>query len=1129
FMLPAAWVVVDALPVTANGKLDRAALPPPGSARPELANAYEAPVGDAEARLCAAFAASLALDKVGRRDNFFELGGSSLLAVRLVDRLRRDGDAALDVLTFFRDPTPLALARHRDRADAIEPARLARPRSAGAEAGAEPIAIIGMSGRFPGAADIESFWANLCEGRESITRFAPGELDPSIPPGLREDPAYVPARGVIDGVEMFDAAFFGISPREAELMDPQQRLFLELCWECLERAGHAPGAQDGPVGVFAGMYNATYFQHHVSAHPGQVEKLGAFQVMLDNEKDFIAPRVAHKLDLTGPAVSVHTACSTSLVAICQAMESLRNGQCEMALAGGASITCPPRSGYLFQDGAMLSPDGHTRSFDAEARGTVFSDGAAVVLLKRLADAQADGDPVIAVIRGGAINNDGGTKASFMAPSSEGQAAVVAMAQRDAGVDARSISYVEAHGTATPIGDPIEVEGLVKAFRRDTPDTGFCRLGSVKSNVGHLVIAAGATGVIKTALALAERRIPPSLHYTAANPAIDFAHSPFVVNDQLHEWTSEPGVPRRAGVSSFGVGGTNAHVVLEEAPAALPAEPGSGPQLLLLSARTATALGAAATRLGAHLAAASDLELADVAWTLAVGRKAFAHRLAVVADSAGSAGAQLASAETAAAASRSVPAQASDVVFLFPGQGAQYAGMGRALHASEPVFRNAFDACASALREQGGFDLAACVFADDPAALLPTAVMQPATFAIEYALAQWWMSLGIRPAAMIGHSVGEFVAATLAGVFTLRDAIALVARRGELMQAQPAGAMLSVRLPLDALQARLPEGLALAAENAPGACVVAGPTGAIEDFRAALEADGIAARLLQTSHAFHSAMMEPVLAPFRAALAAVELGRPQLPLVSTALGDWLDAAQAGSIEYWTQHLRVPVRFSAALSKVLDAPSRVLLEVGPRHTLTTLSRQQLGAARERIAAVPSLADAADAERAALLQAAGQLWSRGVALDVARLDHRARRRRVRLPTYPFERQRCWLDAAPAASPNPSLAEPTPVAAASAAEETSMPQVATPADRRPRLVNQLKAVFEDITGIELDDADSASNFIELGLDSLMLTQVALHLSRVFPVKVTFRQLMVDHASLDRLAALLDEQMPPDAPAAAP
>src|SRR5690242_1835667 len=411
-------------------------------------------------------------------------------------------------------------------------------------------------------------------------------------------------------------------------MDPQQRLFLELCWECLERAGHAPGAQDGPVGVFAGMYNATYFQHHVSAHPDQVGKLGAFQVMLDNEKDFIAPRVAHKLDLTGPAVSVHTACSTSLVAICQAMESLRSGQCEMALAGGASITCPPRSGYLFQDGAMLSPDGHTRSFDAEARGTVFSDGAAVVLLKRLADAQADGNPIIAVIRGGAINNDGGTKASFMAPSSEGQAAVVAMAQRNAGVDARSISYVEAHGTATPIGDPIEVEGLVKAFRRDTPDTGFCRIGSIKSNVGHLVIAAGATGVIKTALALHEERLPPTIHYERPNPAIDFTASPFVVNDRATAWP-RGAAPRRAGVSSFGVGGTNAHAVLEEAPLRPQAAAAQGPQRLQLAARTPAALEAMAAQLADHLERHPALNLADAAHTLQHGRARFAHRLAVV--------------------------------------------------------------------------------------------------------------------------------------------------------------------------------------------------------------------------------------------------------------------------------------------------------------------------------------------------------------------------------------------------------------------------------------------------------------------------------------------------------------------
>ncbi|HEX7112123.1 MAG TPA: amino acid adenylation domain-containing protein, partial [Mizugakiibacter sp.] len=534
FMVPASWVFLDALPVTANGKLDRRALPAPARTRPELAEAYEAPAEAQEQRLCEAFAAALEIDRVGRRDNFFALGGTSLLAVRLLERLRRDGIADIATTTFFREPTPAALAAaaHGEGATAaIEASRMGR-RSAGAGDEREPIAIVAMAGRFPGAADVETFWQNLCDGRESISFFGAAELDASIPPAQRADPAYVPARGVLEDVELFDAAFFGISPREAELMDPQQRVFLELCWACLERGGYAPDAHAVPVGIFAGMYNATYFQRHVVAHPDLIDKVGAFQVMLGNEKDYITTRVAHKLNLTGPAIAVHTACSTSLVAVCQAADALRRGQCGMALAGGVAVTCPPRSGYLYQEGAMLSPDGHTRSFDADAQGTVFSDGAAVVLLKRLSDALADGDTVYAVLRGHAVNNDGGVKASFTAPSSEGQAAVVAMALDAAGVDARTVSYVETHGTATPLGDPIEIEGLTKAFRRDTADSGFCRIGSVKSNLGHLVIAAGATGLIKTALALHTRTLPPSINFVAPNPAIDFARSPFVVHTSL---------------------------------------------------------------------------------------------------------------------------------------------------------------------------------------------------------------------------------------------------------------------------------------------------------------------------------------------------------------------------------------------------------------------------------------------------------------------------------------------------------------------------------------------------------------------------------------------------------------------
>lgn len=1140
YMIPGAFVQLDALPLTENGKLDRRALPAPARQRPELVHAFEPAVGALEASLCAAFGEILAVDGVGRHDNFFELGGDSMLAARLLQRLQQAGTHAAVIPTaqLFRYPTPAMLAGSLEGGGAaqIDPARYAsahRQQACGAVA--EPIAIVAMAGRFPGAADVEAFWRNLCEGRDSITVFGPEDLDPAVGAQDRDDPAYVPARGVIDGVEQFDAAFFGIGPKEAELMDPQQRIFLELAWECLERAGHVPDATPTPVGVFGGMFNASYFQRHVSAHPDLVDKVGAFQVMLNNEKDFIATRVAHKLNLTGPAVSVHTACSTSLVAICQAIDSLTLGHCDMALAGGITVTCPPRSGYFYQEGSMLSPDGHTRPFDANAQGTVFSDGAAIVLLKRLSDAVADGNQVFAVIRGGAVNNDGAGKASFTAPSSEGQAAVISMAHDRAGVDPRSIGYVETHGTATPVGDPIEIEGLTRAFRRGTDERGFCRIGSVKSNVGHLVIAAGAAGVIKTALALAEQRIPATAHFKSPNPAIDFCGSPFVVNDVLTDWPATD-VPRRAGVSSFGVGGTNAHVVLEEAPQLPASDLAKGPQLIVLSARTPTALSRAATQLAEHLDGEPDINLADVAWTLSVGRKAFAHRIAVVADDVAGAAAQLRSPEVAAAAARSKLARPGGVVFLFPGQGATYPAMGRGLYETEPAFRAAFDACADALLAELGFDLRERVFSDDPEALLPTAIMQPATFAVEYSLAQLWMSHGIVPAAMIGHSVGEFVAATLAGVFALPDALKLVARRGALMQAQPAGGMLSVRLGLDELLARKPDDLSLAAENAPGSVVVAGTLDAIARFQAELEAQGVACRALRTSHAFHSQMMEPVVAPFRAEVAALKLSAPSIPIVSTATGDWLDDSSAKSPDYWASHLREPVRFATALGKVLETPSRVLLEVGPRASLSALSRQHPAMSKQQAMAVPTLADDPAVETASFLAAAGQLWCRGTPLDIAAFDRRHGRRRVRLPTYPFERQRFWVEAAAGSNvvqlPGTAAAHAIPhepdMASARTVEDAAVVATAAAPDRHARLVAQLSGLFEDVVGLDLSEVDTEANFIELGLDSLMLTQVALRLQKTFPVKLTFRQLMSECGSLQRLAAMLDAQLPAE-PASTP
>ncbi|KAF1710075.1 type I polyketide synthase [Pseudoxanthomonas kalamensis DSM 18571] len=1126
YMLPVAYVEMASLPLSPNGKLDRRALPAPGRQRPDWLGAYEPPQSDTEAALCRILAETLDLEKIGRHDNFFDLGGTSLLAARALEQIRREGIGRLSTLTLFRDPAPAALARalSEDTDAAPDARRLARGRAG--DGHDDPIAIVAMAGRFPGADDVEAFWRNLCEGRDSITRFGPGELDASVPAGLRDDPDYVPARGVFDGYDLFDAGFFGISPREAELMDPQQRVFLELCWECIERAGHVPDAADnGPVGVFAGMYNASYFQRNVSAHPDLVERVGEFQVMLGNEKDYIATRVAHKLNLTGPAVSVHTACSTSLVAICQAVDSLRSGQCDMALAGGIAITHPVRSGYLYQEGAMLSPDGHTRSFDADAKGTVFSDGAAVVLLKRLSDALADGNPVFALIRGRALNNDGGNKASFTAPSSDGQAAVIAMAHADAGIDPRDVGYVETHGTATPVGDPIEVEGLTRAFRMQTTDRGFCRLGSVKSNVGHMLMAAGAASTIKTALALAEGRIPATVHYRQPNPHIDFEHSPFVVNAELHDWPAEPRQPRRAGVSSFGVGGTNAHVVMEQAPELPASDPASGPQLLVLSARTPAALEQAAERLAAHLQQDAEVNLADVAWTLAAGRKAFGHRLAVTASTAEEAVASLRSAETTSMAARSRPAHAGEVVFLFPGQGSQYAGMGRELYAREPAFREAFDACADALQDR--MDLRALAFGDDAEALLPTEVMQPTIFAIEYSLARWWMAQGVEPVAMIGHSVGEFVAATLAGVFELADAMRLVATRGRMMQAQPAGAMLSVRLPLDALLPRLPSTLSLAAENAPGACVVAGPREDVAAFQKRLEAEDIACRALKTSHAFHSSMMDAVVEPFRAEVEAIVRHAPRLPIISTASGDWLDPEQAVSPEYWARHLREPVRFAAALSQLLqdELPSRCLLEVGPRTTLSTLSRQHPAVQKSRTVVVASLTDNSDDEPGSLLVAAGRLWCHGTGPDPAGFDRRSRRRRLRLPTYPFDRKRYWVE--PAAAVGKII--PFPVAVSTPVPESSMsvPPATAAADRMPGLIAQLKDVFEDVAGFDLAEADEGANFIELGLDSLMLTQVALQLQKTFPVKITFRQLMGECSSLQSLAASLDAQLPAEAAAA--
>jgi acyl transferase domain-containing protein len=876
----------------------------------------------------------------------------------------------------------------------------------------DEIAIVGMAGRFPGADDVNAFWENLRLGVESVRRFGADEMERGGPgPGERADPRYVPARGVVDGIEDFDARFFGFTPREAQLSDPQHRLLLEVAWEALEHAGIRARGYEGAIGVFAGAGGPAYLLHNLAPAGWLSSTAEAFQASIHNKADHLATRIAYKLDLRGPAMTVQTACSTSLVAVAAACQALADFQCDAALAGGSNIAVPQRSGYLYHEHGIGSPDGHCRAFDAQAQGTVPGNGAGMVVLKRLEDALAAGDTVHAVVRGWAINNDGGGKVGYTAPAVEGQASVIAGAQALAGVPPESITFVEAHGTGTSLGDPIEVRALTQAFRRGTARNGFCALGSVKTNIGHLDAAAGVAGLIKAVQALVHREIPPTLHYTRANPAIDFESTPFYVASALQPWTAD-GAPRRAGVSSFGLGGTNAHVVLEEAPEPPAPAPARPLQLLLLSAEAEGALEESTRRLAAHLRAHADVRLADVAWTLQTGREAFAHRRMLVCSDRDDALAALESLAPERVLTRAQKPARRSVFYLFPGQGTQHAGMARELYGTEPVFRAEVDRLLELAAPFVADDLRALLLAprgteEADAALRRTASAQPALFIVEYALAQLWRSWGVEPAGMLGHSIGEYTAACLAGVMTPADALRLVAARGALMQDVPGGSMLSVPLPEAEVLGLLGDDLSLAAVNGPELCVVSGPTPAVDRLRAELDARGVAARPLHTSHAFHSRMMDPVLEAFRAEVERTPLSAPRLPYLSNLSGRWITPAQATDPGYWVEHLRRTVRFADAVEVLLEDPEAVLLEVGPGRALRTMARwhPRKLPGQVMLASLPNPREEAG-DYASMLHAVGQLWLAGVEPRWEVL-HGAPRRRVPLPTYPFQRKRHWVDA--------------------------------------------------------------------------------------------------------------------------
>jgi acyl transferase domain-containing protein/acyl-CoA synthetase (AMP-forming)/AMP-acid ligase II/acyl carrier protein len=979
--------------------------------------------------------------EVGVNDSFFEVGGHSLLLPVLQAKLQELVGRAVALVELFDLPTVAAQA---DRFSGASGGAAPAPRPAPpAPAPDGPIAVIGIACRFPGAHGPAAFWANLAGGVESIAALSDAEvIAAGVDPALVRDPLYVKAAPVLADVEGFDAGFFHYPAREARLIDPQQRVFLETCWEALEDAGYNPLDYPGKVGLFAGTGMNTYLLNNVLANPGfmseenggrtvYLDALGGFNLMVAGDKDYLPTRVSYKLDLRGPSVNVQSACSTTLLAVHEACKSLRAGECDMVLAGGVSIKLPQRAGYLYVPGMLNAPDGHCRAYDEEAAGTIFGNGSGAVLLKPLAAALADGDHVYAVIKGTASNNDGGRKVGYAAPSEAGEADVIAAAVARAGVSAESITFVEGHGTGTPLGDPIEIEALTRVFRGHTPKRGYCALGSVKTNVGHLQIASGIAGFIKAVLAVHHAQIPPTLHFQAPNPRVRLAESPFFVNATRLDWRPA-GLPRRAGINSLGIGGTNVHAVIEEAPvpAGRAAAPDRSRHLVVLSARTEEALRALAGRYRAFCDLHPDTPLGDLAFTTHVGRAHLAHRLAISAASLADLRDRLSSHADGAAepqegswVGRTADLPGGPTAFLFTGQGSQHVHMGRELFATEPSFRRDLEACDAILRAHLDRPLLEILYpaAGEGSPLDGTAYAQPALFALEYALARLWMSWGARPDALLGHSLGEYVAACLAGVFSLEDGLALVAARGRLMEALPeGGAMLSVHAApeeLEALVAPHAGVVSVAAINAPRMVTLSGARAALDAIAAQLEARGIARRLLAVSRAFHSPLMEPMLAAFRLAAEAVRYALPRIDVVSNLTGA-IAGPEIATADHWVRHVRAPVLFARGMAALAEMRCATFIEVGPRPVLLGLGRHCLP--DHAGAWLPSLREGR-ADGAVLQASLGRLHVGGAALDWAAYDRDHARRRVSLPTYPWQRTRHWIEMPGAGEvPGPAVEPP-------------------------------------------------------------------------------------------------------------
>jgi len=1115
-LLPSKYIWINEFPMTPNGKIDKKSLPTPEYVRPDSAPLLRKPRTAIEKEIAKVWIEALQLPVVGIDDNFFEMGGTSILTQRIVTILRKSLNENISVANLYRYPTIVTLSEYlTSNNKSIKAVDYSDKKD---EKSSSDVAIIGMSGRFPGAESIEELWNVLEAGKETISFFKSDEIDISIPESIRNNPLYVGARGIIPTANTFDAAFFGINPKLAEVMDPQQRLFLEISWEVLEQNRYLPKHYNGRIGVYAGTGTNTYYKKNILADNEILDQVGYFHAETVNDKDYIATRTAYHLNIKGPAVSVHSACSTSLLAIAQAVQAIRNGQCDIAIAGASSITAPINSGHLYEEGSMLSSDGHCRAFDAAGKGTVFSDGAGVVLLKSLDSAIIDGDKIYGIIKGIGISNDGGNKGSFTAPSAEGQAAAISDALYDAKVTPDSISYVEAHGTATPVGDPIEIEGLKIAYGQQAKN-GYCAIGSIKTNMGHLTAAAGVAGLIKTVLSMNNKLIPASLGFDKPNPAIDFENSPFFVNAELRNWESDG--PLRAGVSSFGVGGTNVHIVLEEYPLEQKSTSPSRPiQLLMWSAKSENSLKGYATKFGKFVQSKPYVDIADIAYSLTRTRDTFAHRSFLLSNNSVEASQELLSNETNTIKTSVLKVAPSEIVFLFPGQGSQFSQMGMNLYKNEAVFKQAADTCAELLLEELKLDIRDILY---PEVVTPetdeilrnTRYTQPALFVTEYALSQLWLSWGIKPTVFCGHSIGEFVAAHLAGIFTLEDALHLIAIRGRLVSELPSGSMLSVKLSEDKLKEILPNNLSIAAINSNILCVVAGEDITVKEFSKSLDVLEVANKLLFTSHAFHSSMMDPILETFEEEVKKILLNKPNLPIVSTVTGTWLKDEEATNPQYWTDHLRNTVRFADAANTLLKLEDILFLEVGPGQTLTALTKQQgVGKIIPAFASL-TLPKNQETEYHTILNALGELWLRGIDPDWNSFFGHQKRRKIDLPSYVFDRKYCWIDppSLPTQNKNQNNIITTQNSNSNTKENKPM--------RKTTILSNISSIVSQTSGIDYANDDYSLSFLDLGLDSLTLTQLATKLKKDFKLPITFRQLNEEFSSPSLLADYLDQNLP--------